>query len=335
MPVSAPFGEVLAQRRPEFNARALTMKSRVQGFNGGAFAVFLEQCIDPLIVEIAKLDRDRVAQCVDAAYDIGLELMAHGLGSVSPKAKAIEKMWQMIIPSFAKVIAQDPFECLGMMTNACINMEANRDLRLNDWLLSLGFAANNVATTAQLQAVLKLTAWRAGAAHFRLGALAAGATLPAQIACACLGQKRDMAWSDFQANFEKDPWWSPDERARTANFCLSVGAFAGFGGRFSAPPIVKACPAGFYVASGPQYYLLIADVYGATFHAVPQDVFTHQRDIEIINPPRLNGSELTTADRKIDVDLPKSGLALSANQHTIAVTSPFSHMIKLYPRVLR
>ena len=164
--------------------------------------------------------------------------------------------------------------------------------------------APHASTVAHLRALGQVVAWRAGVAHFRAGALEAADALVNDLGDAAaldaLGARPTDSWPSVRDKLNADPWWSPDPKRATArNEGIEIGRFAGFGGTFKQPPEVRESDCGFVVKSGERYFLLIADVYGAVLHAATA------ADYE--EPP-------------------------SRNPHAVAVTSPFTHAIRLLPR---
>jgi hypothetical protein len=45
----------------------------------------------------------------------------------------------------------------------------------------------------------------------------------------------------------------------------------------------------------------------------------------------LDGSQLVIGSRRVMLDLPAEQLAIVCNAHTAAITSPFTHAIRLLP----
>jgi hypothetical protein len=318
--ISEPFATMLAAGRAQFNQRALEARRRFPAFDAGTFADFLKSGVDAVVGAVAAAVPQRVPAVALVAYDIALELT--GLALVGPKARSglVEQTWRTLGPCCARLIAKRPAETLGALTNAVIYLESVDGTRPAQWLQEMAAIAPDVDDLAQLQAVGQILAWRAGVAHFRVGALQAADALPERLALAAVGASPAWPWSQLRQRMLADPWHVPDGAARPAS--REHGGFTGFGGLFPVPPQARARPDGFAVSSGGRYYLLIADAFGAVLHAATKEEFDHAD----ANPVALKG-------RQVAPDLPAIGLAVCGNEYTIAVTSPYTHAIRLLPRL--
>jgi len=161
-----------------------------------------------------------------------------------------------------------------------------------------------------------------GVAHFRLGALAAADTLPSALALAAFGEP-GAQWPQVRAQLLANPWrGNADGR--------EFGSFTGFGGDFGTPPQVRATQDGFAVRSAGRHYLLVADAYGAVLHGATAQEF----ELAQAGMPadvRVEGSSVHIGARRIDLDVPAGDIAIAANAHTLAITSPWTHAIRLLP----
>jgi hypothetical protein len=110
-----------------------------------------------------------------------------------------------------------------------------------------------------------------------------------------------------------------------------VGVFSGFGGRFTQPPELRIAPDGFLVRSGARYFLAMADAFGAVLLPATDDEYAAGALPQPLDTPRIRNNRLVFADRELSLDLPAEGLTLVANAHTVAVTSPYTHAIRLLP----
>lgn len=125
-----------------------------------------------------------------------------------------------------------------------------------------------------------------------------------------------------------DPWWrGVDDHARGER---ELGAFAGFGGAFGAPPHIKATHDGFVVRSGERFFFLNADAYGAVLQPAGPGDFDAAQDGAITH--RIDGATLQVGARRIAFDLPAAGLTTCVNRSTIAIASAYTHAIRLLPR---
>lgn len=328
MPISAPFARILSAGRPQFNARALEAKRRTPGFDDEAFAAFLSSSVDGLVAAVAEILPDRAAMVALPAYDLALALTAQGLLGQQTLKPLLGQLWSGLFPVIARQIAESPGEVMGALSNAALYLDNNPDLRGNDWLQWMQALGKSADSATQLLSLGKVLAWRAGAAHFRGGALQAADQLPETLALAALGAPSGLPWAEARANFAASPWWSPSGEVLKERV---FGNFTGFGGNFSQPPEVRASADGFWIRSGERYSLLIADLWGAVLHPASAEEFASQAHLENSPSVGLNGCRLALPGRNVELDLPEDGLRVFCNAHTAAVTSPYSHRIRLFP----
>lgn len=320
--ISPAFAAILASGRAQFNGRAAEARRRFPALDMTAFGAFLHDGVDPLVAAVAAAAPERAGSVTLAAYDMALELVGHGLARPAAKNPFLNTVWRELAPSFAPLLAAAPVEVLGMLSNAAIHLGAVAAARPAQWQRELAALAPQVATVAQLRAVGQVLAWRAGVAHFRQGALAAADTLPPALALAAFGEP-GAHWPQVRAQLLANPWrGNADGR--------EFGSFTGLGGDFGAPPQLRATPDGFAVRSAERHYLLVADAYGAVLHgATAQEFELAQTGVPA--SVRLDGATVHVGARSIALDLPPGDIAIVANAHTLAITSPWTHAIRLLP----
>lgn len=320
--ISPAFAAILAGGRAQFNARAAEARRRFPSLDMAAFGAFLRDGVDPLIVAVAAAAPERAGGATLAAYDMALELVGHGLAGPAAKNPFLNTVWRELAPQFGPLLAMAPVEVLGMLSNAAIHIASLAGARPAQWQRELAALAPQVASVAQLRAVGQVLAWRAGVAHFRLGALAAADTLPPALALAAFGEP-GAQWPQVRAQLLANPWrGNADGR--------EFGSFTGLGGDFGTPPQVRATSDGFVVRSGERHYLLVADAYGAVLHGATAQEFDHAQTGAPASV-RLDGATLHIGARRIELDVPAGDIAIAANAHTVAVTSPWTHAIRLLP----
>ncbi|OEZ57157.1 hypothetical protein JAB5_04620 [Janthinobacterium sp. HH103] len=320
--ISPAFASLLASGRAQFNARAAEARRRFPSLDMAAFGAFLLDGVDPLIVAVVAAAPERAGGATLAAYDMALELVGHGLAGPAAKNPFLNTVWRELAPQFAPLLATAPIDVLGMLSNAAIHIASVAGARPAQWQRELAALAPQVATLAQLRAVGQVLAWRAGVAHFRQGALAAADTLPPDLALAAFGEP-GAPWPQVRAQLLDYPWRGNAEGRE-------FGSFTGLGGDFGAPPQVRAAADGFIVRSGERHYLLVADAFGAVLHSATAQEF-EQGQTGMPASVRLDGTTLQIGARRIELDVPTGDIAIAANAHTVAVTSPWTHAIRLLP----
>lgn len=334
MAISVALAQVLAAERARFNAQFVDARHRYPSLDSAAFTKFLESVVDRIVTSAAAIAPERVATVTDVAYSLALELVGQGLAGPAARTDAANRVWSELALRYARLVIEQPLAVLGTLTNAALNVEKTHAARVGEWLQLMGDLAPQVETIAQMRIVGQLAAWCAGVAHLREGALHAADSLPEVIALAATGADPRARWTDVKAKLMHDPWWSPRQTdSARIRHGVELGQFSGFGGLFHQPPEARACKEGFVLRSEARYYLLIADVFGAVFHAATETDFAGATIGTDHGPvPRLKGATLFLADTPVDLDLPADGLQLAFNAHTVALTSPYTFAIRLFPR---
>lgn len=329
--VSTTFARILAAGRPQFNRRAAAARRRLPALDFAAFADFLAQGVDGMVVAAAAIDADRAPQVALAAFDMALELVGQGMAGPQARSAMLGRVWRELVPQLAGLLVLQPVLLLGMLSNAMLNLEKHASVRTVQWLDQMVALAQRVDSLDQLRAVGQVQAWRAGMAHFRHGAMAAAGTLPEPLALAAFGvAPGTLAWDEVERRLLAEPWWRPDRADHAAADGIEVGSFDGFGGAFGCPPLARASGDGFLVKSADRYSLLVADAFGAILQGASAEEFdaaTHLPAEEGI----LDGAQLRIAGRVLPLDLPADGLALSFSADAVAITSPYTHAVRLVP----
>ncbi|ATD60765.1 hypothetical protein CNX70_11760 [Janthinobacterium svalbardensis] len=320
--ISPAFASILASGRAQFNARAVEARRRFPSLDMAAFGAFLHDGVDPLVVAVAAAAPERVGGATLAAYDMALELVGHGLAGPAAKNPFLNSVWRELAPQFSSLLATAPVEVLGMLSNAATHLCAVAGARPAQWQTGMAAVAPQVGSVAQLRAVGQVLAWRAGVAHFRQGALAAADTLPPALALAAFDEP-GAQWPQVHAQLMANPWRGNAEGRE-------FGSFSGLGGAFGTPPQVRATKDGFVVRSAERHYLLVADAYGAVLHSATAQEFA-QAQTGTPSAVRLDGATVHIGARSIVLDVPAGDVAIAANAHTLAITSPWTHAIRLLP----
>ena len=327
MPVSEAFARILALDRAQFNARVADAKRRVPGFDSEAFAAFLQSGVDGVVAAVSAIAPDRAATTTLAAYDLALTLSAQGMVGPHARTPMIGRLWAEVFPALAQRIVEAPAEVMGALSNAMVYLASHTGMRAQEWLHQILALGPRTVTVPHLLNLGKVLAWRSGAAHFRGGALLAADELPGDIALAAVGAPLGSSWEQVRARFAANPWWTPEQQVDTAK---EIGEFIGFGGAFSRPPEIRVGDSGFWVRSGDRYSLLVADAWGAVLLPATAEEFASPAPAVTAMPPIRKGNRLIFAHRHVDLDFPAEGLSLACNEHSVAVTSLYSHTIKLF-----
>ncbi|MCA1246157.1 hypothetical protein [Massilia sp. MS-15] len=329
----AAFAEALAARRQHCNAAVAAARRAWPGFDQHAFGRFLAEQADPVVAAVAVLTPQRVAAVVDASVGIGIELAGQRLLDASPRGLALARAWSGLAPCCAVQVAQSPGQVLGMLSNAALHLAALPGVNTARWQADMAALAPLALTLADLRALGQVLAWRAGAAHFRQGALAALDALPPALALGVVGASGSGDWGQVRAALRDDPWWRAPQDEHGASQRI-VGAFAGLGGAFTAPPLLRAAGAhaggaSFVVRSGEQDFALHADAHGAIVLPARTGMFDAAQD----GAGDENGAAKVEVDwQRVAPPFPAQDCAVCASATTIAIASPYSHAILLVAR---
>lgn len=323
MAISEPLARALDGGRSHFNARVVETRHRHPGFDTAAFAGFLAEAVDPVVLAVEAVAAERTNAVVYTAYELALSLVAQGMAGAAARQPWLDRTWRELAPRHAQLISAQPRAMLGALSNAAIQLGQWPQVRVEQWLQRMSALADQVTDLDQLRALGQLLAWRAGMAHYRRGALAAADSLPPALALAALGAPPGSQWPALRDALLADPWHTAQGRAHgLPSQGVQIGAFTGFGGRFAQPPQVRAEAEGFVVRSVDRHFLLIADIHGAVL--LPADEATFKA--------ASARSAVLPAPHRAALGWPDDQLTAVADAHTLALSSPYTHAIALFPR---
>lgn len=328
--ISSALASVLSSGRAQLNQQVAETRRRCPAFDSGAFSGFVETGVDAVVNAVTAVAPERATHSALVAFAIALELAGLGLTGKS----LLQRAWCELAPACAHLLAAAPAEVLGRLSHAALHLDTLASVRHEAWLETMRALAPQADSVAQLQALGQVVAWTAGVAHFRTGALAAADSLPPALALAAFDTVFNAGsgnWPRLQKALLADPWYLPGGTKGSSSAGREFGAFSGLGGAFAEPPQLRASDDGFWVHSGGRYSLLVADAYGALLHGASADEFEQAPPASVASDVVLNGARLNVRGRLIDLDLPASQIALVSNRHTVAVTSPYTHAIRLLP----
>jgi hypothetical protein len=335
--ISEAFASVLSADRSTFNARFIEAQRRFPGLSGKEFGAFLRTRVNDVVAAVGAMASEKVAETASVAYDVALELVGQGLVGSGARHGCIEEGWRRLLPAASRHVAESPARVLPAVCNALHHLATTPGARPSQWLDDLERLAEMCSHVDEFLICGQIAAWLAGMAHFRASALEAADTLPESLAKAVLGIPAAVAWATVREQMECDPWFDPEnaialqqDTAVRLRVGQRAGAFKGFGGLFLEPPKVTGFGAHFLVSSGGEHWLLVADLFGATFHRADPAV----NDAPKRQSARRSGvsiSGTTIHCSGVSLDLPELGsfTSVAANRHTLALTSPLTHAVVL------
>ncbi len=331
--VTGPFAQILEANRARFNARFAEARRFQPRLDPAAFSDHVRSVVAPLVEAVARERADKAAEVADVLYDLSLDLLGHEFIGPNSRYPVIVEGWRFLLPRLSRFIAESPRESVGSTTNALYNLSTTPGARPGEWAASLLKLVEVCPDAPTLLKAGQVAAWRAGMAHYRLSALDLCRDLPPPVALTALGlspQAEHPPLDPLIESLKSNPWLRPtsDLRPLTSDLQIvaRVGAFRGFGGLFLEPPLVWPAEDDFVVSDGEGTWLLMADVFGATFHRAD------------IKAPSLKTSSLFTINKAGSVSFGKTSHAFpelananssAGNSTTLAVTTPLSHAVYL------
>ncbi|MEP3891344.1 MAG: hypothetical protein ABJN69_12870 [Hellea sp.] len=319
MALSPPFKTQLRALRTVLNERVETVRHSPSGLDTEAFSEFLEQGLDPIVRAAAQTSPERLPVIVDELFTMALSVVSTNHAGPGARQDYVNQLWRDVAPSLTALIAHDPIESLGALTNAMIKVAGDRGIDSDGWLKLIGETAPDADNVAALKSLGVIAAWCSGGVKLRGAALAAADGLPEDLACKAVGAPKRAKWDEVRGRIEADMWWRPDGVGSSGHV---VGGFAGFRGSFLEPPLVEAAEEGFWVLSGERCFHLIADGFGAYLEPV---------DLEAFETTGAQTHPKTTHNPAWAKLFPAQDLSLAQNAHSVAASSPHSYSIHISP----
>ena len=256
----------------EADREALNQRFRAQSLQGppldaSAFFEHLVHRVEPLVAATHAHFPERSRSVTTELYGVSLDLFRAGYWGQESRLPALNQLWEQTLPKLAPLVAREPNRVVGALSNALIHVTQQKDAQAHDWLARLSSLGGQCHSVNELLAVTMVLAWRCGMAQLRDGALERLERLPADLAASCMSETEAIDESTWQATLERlrrDRW--SDTRDPQASplpvLAKHVGAFRGFGGSFTRPPIVFLHQTHLMVTDQTTVWRLFADTYG-------------------------------------------------------------------------
>ncbi|MBK0028197.1 hypothetical protein IAE57_18715 [Stenotrophomonas sp. S48] len=320
--VSPTLASLLASRRALFNQAVADARHRWPSLDLAAFSQFVRETLDTLCQAVDGEDPACTAQVCEVAFELGLQLVAHGQAGPRARLPWVDAAWCTLAPALAPLLRREPQAVLGTVANAVLRMAEQPGVRVDAWIASVAAHGAHCSSVQQLRDLGALAAWRAGMAQLREPVLQQLDSLPLAVTAAIIGAPAASV-DDLLARLGADRWYHPAPSAAVGH---STGAFTGFGGSFSTPPLVRATPQGFVIRSGEQHFLLLADAFGAAL--LP----AHAEEFDAAPTGALPAA---TAARLAEQHLPHAAahhqVQAVASDAGIVLFSAWSHALRVLP----
>jgi len=218
-----------------------------------------------------------------------------------------------------------PARVMASLTNAAHQLASTESADVSRWIRTMQEVASQCATPDELLLVGQVVAWQCGLAHYREGVLSAIGSLPPALASTVLKIESRQYEATLQ-RLQEDRWFDPTRpKSISLRIVRSAGAFRGFGGPFLQPPMLKSTDNGWLVQSADDYWLLVADAFGATLHRSTVEEWRAQPANEVAHVGTRVVHEGTTLDMPGAGPITSSGISAGA----VACTFAHSHQISL------
>lgn len=325
---------VFKSGRETFNAKFKDARRRFPDLDAAAFQDFLSTTLDPVVRRADRLSSHQLTTVIQAAYDAGLQLVGERLAGPGARRRTVEEGWIQILPSAQSLVATAPERALAAISNALNTLSSTPDVRAAEWskkMAGLASACGDLDTWLKLGQVL---AWTCGMAHLRRGALEIAQSLPDALALAVLDAPPGSSWPALLQRLQSDVWFNPAASLPAPLPGLRVaaraGAFRGFGGKFSQPPLVASLGDHLIVKSGEAHWLLVSDVFGSTLHhATPEEFKLGYPGGNLPKELKLDRTHLSWRNQSQPIPVDGEVTSAAAIPGTLALTSTLTHAITL------
>ena len=332
--------ELLEAERETLNAR-FALRQRGGGrIDPAAFLEHLQRCVAPLVERVQAYRPERARGTLVALYDASLDLCAASLLGREAKMPWVQKVWTDVLPAAVELLARDAQQVAGSLSNAIFQVASQRGTRPEVWLKRMRDVVSQCQSTGELLDAGKVAAWQAGMVQIRGAALTIASQLRPQLASAALGRADALSADELTVligRLREQPWLTVEAARRASTLGIAaaatVGAFTGFGGEFSRPPLVFGDGERLLVTDGQSQWELLADAYGAWLrrsggaiekHPQPQN----NRDFAIDNRGTIRCGPQTLAEPQL-----ANATSFVGHTQTLAVTIATSHHVFLYSAI--
>ncbi len=324
--LTGPVAEILRTHRAHFNARFHAAKNRWPHLDAADFSLFLRDQFSPALSAVAATAPDLATHSTHLAYDLALQLVAEKLAGPSARDPLINTLWSSALPPLAALFAREPQRLIGGLVNIAHHLTSTAQARADFWLSQLVALGPRSTDGNQLIRLAQILAWRAGLAHLRASALHSASSMPPALALAVVGAPPSSVWSQVLSDHLQNPWYgfSPDgQLLDLPTEPRRIGAFRGFGGLFSTPPLVGTSGEHILIRSGEDSWLLIADAFGATLHRADAN------ESAAMTAP---GTKSLTATLRRQIPAGQAPTSCALTPHSFAFTTAQSHAVFVGPR---
>lgn len=334
-PLHPAMASALRAQRDRLNADFVHARHRYPNLDGDRFAAFLRSTANSVVLAVAEVAPDRSQEVAADAYALGLDLVGQRLAGPGASLPWIDAALQQLARPWARAIAHAPNRVLGAVSNALCQLARHPGAAPDEWIRWLVELGNGATDVDALLRLGQVAAWRAGLAHYRVGALALAAEVDERALRALFQIPPSSSPAAALAAMHDDPWFVPGSAATGLRVARRVGAFRGLGGSFLAPPRVNADGERLVVTSAGEQWDLVADAFGWAMWRIDAPTETAPAPGQAAGslPPdwRTTDTSVHRGDEQLDLASLGAITSFAVTSTTLAVTNSLTHAVSLLP----
>ncbi|MCM2317649.1 MAG: hypothetical protein NDJ92_21065 [Thermoanaerobaculia bacterium] len=329
--ISGPLSSALQRGRERYNALVRERVASGQRFDAAVLAGHLREVVGPVVDSVYRVDPGSVDPVTDVLFRLSLDLVSRDLVGPGTRYPGIAEGWKRILPAATPLLVRAPQHLAGSLANAAYNVSVATGAVPSHWIDEMASLARHCSEVTEFLDVGKITAWRAGLAHYRHGALEACRSLSPDLAALALGVEGGVAsYGAMIERLEADPWIAPAVAARQSidppalRVVAVTGTFRGFGGPFRIPPKIYLRDGQLVAKDDEAAWTLAADRFGATWHRSSPDGLLAQS----FPDATLNqGGDARIGTLRAAFPALGRSASQAFDGTTLAVTLPLSHRV--------
>jgi hypothetical protein len=325
--LTGPLADVLRRGRGAFNAKFMAASTADTPIAPEGFQHHLVITLDPIVRSVSAEFAERTEAVAVALFDLSLELFTRNLLGPAAKYPDIDSAWRDLLPRMPRLMAREPAQVAGAVTNALYNLSRTPGARPEQWIAKMSGVATACQNTSELLACGSVLAWRCGMPQYRRSALDKARLLPPLLTTKVLDLLSGTApeqLAEVIGRLQLNPWILPEvaltRRATPGELkrVAKAGAFRGFAGPFLAPPTVARVNGELVASDGTATWRLHADIYNSLL-------------LRCEPGPADSNDDAQTRWREQIPRFPElaNATSIAALEHTVAVTIPTSHHLFL------
>jgi len=277
--------EILKKNRKEFNEAFYYYKSFYSYIDEEYFLKLFKKYAEFFTVVILRDYKQKsdsfLSEKIIQLYNFLLEILAKNIFLRNDK---IEDLFYNIIQNFSRLFIDNSDEMMRKTINILINLSTVSGNIMTTWYKNIVKYKEIILSTEDYCRIGILSAWISGLANYRTESIKILETLSDDQINKIFDNKRPDL-NSLKSNY----WYTPFTESERIYF-KTAGAFSGFGGEFSEPPVLRLSNDDIVVETKESLYKLHFDAYGEYFEQIKKDGFVSTENAAEIN---LSGDKIT------------------------------------------